>query len=118
MGYPILQYKVIEYLGTRIGETITLTEMVKHLPDLGEHQIQNAMATLIRTNKVPGLVRVTAGRIWRLESPTLGTAPVASPSLTGPSKRIYEEVYVLNNGNILAQDEHGELYWITPIGEK
>lgn len=69
-----------------------------------EHQMQECIAGILRTNSMPGLTVEVRARSWIYR-------PQATPQDTPSNgKRMFEEIGETRDGSIIIQDESGGLY--------
>lgn len=97
-----VQPRVLHYLEQHVGENVYHQDVSKQL-DLTESQVKEAIYHLRKKDNLSGSIEVVvAGSIWRYD-------PSKRESKKS-GKRIFEELGVTHQGEIILQDEEGNLF--------
>lgn len=98
---------VLEYFHRHVGEEVWITDLASE-SGFTTQQLQNCISGVIRNEPNCGIESMVRGRSWRYLPPEQRPEAVNG-------KRIFEEMAASKTGQIVIQDDEGNLFIATPL---
>jgi len=101
-GRKIIKHLVMEHFQKAPGVPQYVSDLAKQF-NVSEHQMQECVAGIIRTESLPGLSIEVRGRSWMYR-------PGATSASSTSGKRIFEEIGQARDGIVIQEADSGKLF--------